>query len=50
VCTQLHAARYILIPEVVLGAMMLSLVIWMRIRVAKEEQSVPRADPQVIKV
>jgi hypothetical protein len=47
VCTQLHAARYILIPEVVLGAMMLALVIRMRIRVSKEEKSVLRAEPQV---
>jgi hypothetical protein len=40
VCLELRAARYLLVPEVVLGAIMLSLVVWMRLGVTKERRAV----------
>jgi hypothetical protein len=35
-CTELQTARYLLIPVLVLGAVMLSLVIWKRVTLGKE--------------
>ncbi|KAF2831488.1 hypothetical protein CC86DRAFT_402009 [Ophiobolus disseminans] len=47
-CTQLRAARYLLILEVVIGAIMLCLMIWIRIQLRKEEKSVkPTATPEI---
>jgi hypothetical protein len=45
VCKELRAARYLLIPEVVFGAVVLSVVIWMRMRmrILKGERSVEAA-------
>jgi hypothetical protein len=40
ICTELRTARYLLIPEVVLGAIMLSFVVWMRSCVSKERAPV----------
>jgi hypothetical protein len=45
ICTKLRAARYLLIPEVVLGAGMLLLVIWMRYGVSKEQSTVEQVAP-----
>jgi hypothetical protein len=49
-CSQLHAARYMLIPVVALGAIMLALVVWLRIRLIKEEGCVTGSKPQGVHV
>jgi hypothetical protein len=45
ICTEIRAARYLLIPEFVLGAIMLSLVVWMRSYVSTERNAVEQAAP-----
>jgi hypothetical protein len=50
ICTELRAAQYLLIPEVVLGAGMLLLVIWMTYCVSKEQGTVEQAAPGDSKV
>lgn len=37
-CKELRATRYLLLPEVVLGAVMLALVIWMRLKVSNRRK------------
>jgi hypothetical protein len=50
VCGELRAARYLLIPEVVFGAIMLSLVIWMRLRLSKNKKPAEQLASQDAKV
>jgi hypothetical protein len=38
-CIELQIARYLLVPEVVLGAAMLVLVIWFRVKVVNEQRN-----------
>lgn len=40
ICAELRGARYLLIPEVVLGAAMLVMVMWMRLRGVKKRRGV----------